>query len=937
MTTVADLRTAGDSMGAVSYPILEPINAPAIFGNKLSRFGHNYNLSNESHLFRYLVALCGDAGAGQLKKEMLLPRLQQQLEGTHFQNLDRLYGNPLALPRLNEEIYTYNPEGDILTRIQWDEVLAKDASYRARCLVWMRAILAGPTLRGIKLAAEAAIGIESDVWERYQYVQNPTASTDFGKTGSVNEFVVIPRTPTLLPKDTRQISRLLDMIKPVSTIGTIYTGQTIRGVRAVRATGASSTYFQVDRSVTGRADINWPTINVSNGYWIDTTARQAPTYAFMNRQESVTYLSVANVTASSTHLGYFNAQQQQLFSHLQNVNNTYTPFKPEFSFDNSIAPINLGISWTGGGSSGNNIVVNNSYPLGYFSTIESALTSTAPIQQFWASDERFPTATTEDTLRWGETGGMWGDDIHFGDTTLRENREWIMYDFGRTRPVNYIHFEICQKPIDWIIQYKDGSVWKNIPLREDFDITMSSSYLPSSANPWSDFDAYFDTVQTQYIRILFNRRDEAFPLVTSDPIAFSIEVRGTRLMHTIPVVEDFVADAGIDILGNAFSTSLITYNSSNAIDGTDLFWKSQPNPSRFAVESMYFDLRLGLQPGYMSYLDTQFIDELDTRSISDMENFYVNGQLVDEIYVDPITYGPDMHFYYSDDETPEWDEKLWVPIPRDYILKKGFHALPRPTFVKFFKVEFSNLVAIPYEPVQFPVMPNVTFRRFPLWVANYFNSIYESTTKDVIQQVDSITIDPLTFGFVQIDDRFISNYEAQRSLQLASTEPEVTTFIQNILNQTTAAVQAELESQIQFKSIVMWQSDLVSNLDPTRALSRVAQLSRNGVFDTGWNSELPPPSISIPVQASSNDLSASLSEKTRPSMWFPRRCRHQYQISKAPLDRKIAYVVGIREIGFYRRNYTTPTDEDLYVETLDDTAHVEINDFVQNDWRYVVV
>ena len=198
-TTVNDLRLKSDDLTAISYPILEPLNAPQFFGNRLDRFGAIYSVSNNSHLYRFLVALCGDNGAGQLKKDLLLPRLEQQLEATHFGNLDRLYGNPLSLPRLSEEIYAYHPETDFLNSSQWDEVLAKDASYRARCLTWMRAIIAGGTVEGLALAAQAAIGIEADVWERYEFVQYPGGlnGLDYGRTsGTVPVTWMVGSAPT---------------------------------------------------------------------------------------------------------------------------------------------------------------------------------------------------------------------------------------------------------------------------------------------------------------------------------------------------------------------------------------------------------------------------------------------------------------------------------------------------------------------------------------------------------------------------------------------------------------------------------------------------------------------------------------------------------------------------------------------------------------------
>ncbi len=1099
-TTVGDLRISSDDLVATSYPILEPINAPAFFGNRLDRFGNIYNLSNNSHLFRFLASLCGDSGAGQLKKDMLLPRLEQQLDATHFANIDRLYGNPLGLPRLSEEIYNYHPETDFLNSAQWDEVLAKDASYRARCLIWMRALIAGPTPRGMALAGEAAIGVECDVWERYQYVQFPGGdiSQDYSRTNGLNEFVLIPRLPgeALTQANIRAIKRLTDQLKPTNSVCTVWMdGGTHGNVARLKLlpldSAATSEWHNVQRLVTGRADVVWPDIDISKGLWIDTAEREAPTMAFMNSAESVTYLTITSATASSFHVGFYNQSQRALFSHLESANEVYPPTE---AYDTGIAPLSINTGWNGGGITGNNIVVNRSYPIGYLATVDSATAAHPVANTFWSSLEQPP-----------------------------PEPEWIVFELGRIRPVNYIYFEICQKPIDWTIEWQDSNGdWSDIPLREDYPASMSMGYLPSNSNPWAEFNIYFKTVQASAIRINFTRREDPFPLITSDPMDFSIELRDVHIMHTIPTADDFIEDVGVDVLGNQFRTAIQTYSASNTLDGSATPWYSQPNPSKFAVEALYFKL-----------------DE----------------EIIDEIYINPITYGPDMHFYYSDEDntselysaiilndrpkaywrleegsgnfvdstgnlhtgvatggitylvsggvnngisldgssgyftvtdhadldlgdvftlecwlrplslsfpasiidkgtgayqltlltdntfrlqardgtlgcistvaipndghyhhivatkngpsevrlyldgedvsgpliaatalvntstdlrvgatagspfnyykggideialysTPlnvsqvkahfeaaeiNWDDKLWTPIPRNYIMKKGYHALPHPINPRYFKIEFSNLTPIPYEPVQFPQMPPVVFRRYPIWINNFFNSLTPHTVvKDALVQNDPLTIDPLKFGFEQVGDKLISSFEAERIKQTTDPQPEIKEFIDKIVNKTDTISQSQtdIEHTIEYHSVMQWQTDLIANLDSGRALSRVAlEPHLNTATDTGWNSEMGLPSVTPPVFASTEDQSIVLREKLFPVMFFSRRCRHQYQIVKAPIDRKIAYIAGVNEVGFYRRDTVWRQDDRLYIETLDDTEFAEINDFIQSDWRWTV-
>lgn len=54
------------------------------------------------------------------------------------------------------------------------------------------------------------------------------------------------------------------------------------------------------------------------------------------------------------------------------------------------------------------------------------------------------------------------------------------------------------------------------------------------------------------------------------------------------------ADSGIDFLGNEYRSCVVGYspqNTDTADSHTQAFWMSPPRPSRFAVESMYFDMR----------------------------------------------------------------------------------------------------------------------------------------------------------------------------------------------------------------------------------------------------------------------------------------------------------------------------------------------------------
>jgi hypothetical protein len=310
--------------------------------------------------------------------------------------------------------------------------------------------------------------------------------------------------------------------------------------------------------------------------------------------------------------------------------------------------------------------------------------------------------------------------------------------------------------------------------------------------------------------------------------------------------------------------------------------------------------------------------------------------------MDPITFGPTMHIYYSNDTEPNFDEKLWTPISRNYILKKGFAALPQPIYCRFVKLEFSKLTPSPYTSLDYPVAPQITYRKFPSWVQLHFDTI--STNDNQISAgifdnpFDRVTIDPLTFGFQVSEDRLNSSFADVRVTTPTESEDEIRTFISNIIETPTGStnvqVQQEQESQIQFFGSTMWQSDLISQLDLTRAYSRyIAQTSVDGGT---INAELPPLQDTPPDVQSVSDLTEVRIEKEKPIMFFPRTCRHQYQVVRSSRPTKIAYFVAIRDVSFYRRDFGAMYDEPVYYETLDDAAHIEVNDFVRSDWKFEI-
>jgi hypothetical protein len=80
-------------------------------------------------------------------------------------------------------------------------------------------------------------------------------------------------------------------------------------------------------------------------------------------------------------------------------------------------------------------------------------------------------------------------------------------------------------------------------------------------------------------------------------------------------------------------------------------------------------------------------------------------------------------------------------------------------------------------------------------------------------------------------------------------------------------------------------------------------------IDTGdvYMVEDTPEILDAPNEQSAQDLSAELQAKQSPTLWFPRVCRHGYQVVTGPFLGKVAYQVAIREITFWYRQFLTPS------------------------------
>lgn len=250
-----------------------------------------YRTDPDTILFKFVDALCGDGGAGSLKKRIFLQRLSGALDNIYGSDLDYVFGNVRFLSRADSEAYAYDPSRAQLTSEQWDEIAAKDAQYRSRIREYFQACGLGGTAEGIRQTVHAATSADCQIIESWRYIDNFGIAESVGRASGVsyvavdlatghrvlfdseseaNDFIegkadwqvhqhkarsevtVVPHKTTLEPREVRLVVQMINRLRNIDTVVTVNPqGLSVHAPVGVRAISADSTYFQVEKMVTG--------------------------------------------------------------------------------------------------------------------------------------------------------------------------------------------------------------------------------------------------------------------------------------------------------------------------------------------------------------------------------------------------------------------------------------------------------------------------------------------------------------------------------------------------------------------------------------------------------------------------------------------------------------------------------------------------------------
>lgn len=246
--------------------------------------GELYDLRPTSHLVRFVKAMLGDAGVGQLRQRYMQSQFQSTLQGTHFYDLDRFYGAIFGALRRPSEQLVVDPMSQVAPPDTWDAVMAADARYRERIIALARGVSMGATVPGMRALAEAVTGVECEIYETWALIdstgsspgvnrtwddmeivyptwddvegvswQSAEGAVHYGRSGADtrSEVIVRPRRaydddPKGRVEDEMALTRVLSVLRPASTLLTVNSdGVAMHAPVPIASIQADSEYWEV--------------------------------------------------------------------------------------------------------------------------------------------------------------------------------------------------------------------------------------------------------------------------------------------------------------------------------------------------------------------------------------------------------------------------------------------------------------------------------------------------------------------------------------------------------------------------------------------------------------------------------------------------------------------------------------------------------------------
>lgn len=143
----------------------------------------------------------------------------------------------------------------------------------------------------------------------------------------------------------------------------------------------------------------------------------------------------------------------------------------------------------------------------------------------------------------------WSSSNRYAVELGSQTSEYIEIDLTKRRLVNYISFDIVQKPIDIQIEYdsvdlanvddySDVPRWKKVTRNGGEPFDSSASYQSDHINPWKHCEFYFldengNLLITRRLRIKFTRRTDSWPTQNMTSFVWTVDVKNLRAARYI--------------------------------------------------------------------------------------------------------------------------------------------------------------------------------------------------------------------------------------------------------------------------------------------------------------------------------------------------------------------------------------------------------------------
>lgn len=852
-----------------------------------------YDLSAESHLSRFLKVLLGDAGAGQVRKRMFLSRLQSTLQGSHFYDLDKFYGPLFNLRRTADEILDFDPRTSTGTTEEWDEAIARDASFRSRIEQFAKALSYGPTPTGMELIAEALLSVDCEVYESfiqadssYQTIAELEAQYGEGSAGSIDNmegqsistlegaqlnrlsgderrvFTIRPKR-RISQREAYDLRRVINRVKPADARLIIdFEGVPLHDPIKIDSVSADSEHWEIVSEIATEVSVLSPYLNQSS------EPVEQPRPPFSGYQgEAWSYN--ADMVGVSAYTEDFGTDRQVLPAHRVTYADGSTR---DFPADQAVLPrravqsgrvVSDGILVVHPYSGVRNIapLFNDAHILPDTSGATSLYADGVPVDALVRTLQR---EEGLDPFQQNPEHRYW---VSSDRTVLDPDDEVLEIRLSADRLVNYVTLEASHFPHNMVIEvYTDDAEWVEVyrhTIKDSAPRIIASDLEPhqrqghphhTGPNHWIKVGTRTERMIASRVRIRVNREvDEAVaPVVrvrdavgnpTVQESSYTLALRSFDIGYRVTSREDFnfegATEGGVISSTRDIAGSLVQFRPHELLAKNLLteggFWRSEPQPVNYAVVNLYVDTR---GPGNG------------------------DGQVVDRWYLDPTHPGPHFTIYYSNDPQVTdgtdafYEERSWTPIARDYTLQKGYVHIPQ-TRARYWKFEFTNLSVESYESF-IPIARKV--RLFPRALVEAMHRNYERTAtevpSDVLANIDVVRESRYADALNALG---VTGREGLRTAEYAATEA---LYFPDLRRQQNLSDQS-------------W----VFGFTPWQQGDRAPRFSITG--------------------------------------------RHVYERAEVRHTSKVAFFVGLRSIQAFRTSWEQDDDTQVYYDTFEDFRNLE--------------